>query len=515
MQITEHFLKAKLNYSSLEDRVRSIAEPSIDHGRLKQFMESIEREESQQIMDMEQLRGNYQTAYEALTHLSTSTDSQTSSSAVDSLTPAVDSQAELMLMDLSHRQANYIERAVMPGIEARTQRIKTLLTDLENGHETTIIYLHSTLRLIAAIQTDVQYRLKRDIDWMKKLSSGQNEYFHHLQQLVDLPSLYKKLVMEIMRRRESMKDFNEHLQRSMDVIEKLRAEEILKREMFMETCGLNLPPLFFKIIPSLKEKPPVVQFVTTQLEFLPEISAKDLSEDQGKGETSLSSEEDYAKIDVINDVEVDTSSTSASIIPVVDTSKTVESGAVNGEEDLQMKYKKLLDDMEQVRLENLRLKEDSSELKCAVETLKEENLKLQSVHEESIRDLMESVISQHEQQVHEDDVNARASSKSAGNGFERILECLQSDEVVKRVLADNSSDSAVIDGDSSQETVVSRPDSVVVDKSAEEAVTKVQKLVAAVGNMFRLPMISFMDFHIGDVALFMPALVNDRKVLAE
>ena len=97
-------------------------------------------------------------------------------------------------------------------------------------------------------QTDIQYKLKRDVDWMKKLISGHNEYFLHLQNITKLPFIYHHTLNEIVRRRSYNALFEGEIVSASEKISGFRTQETHQRELFMQLYGLHLPPIFFRYV---------------------------------------------------------------------------------------------------------------------------------------------------------------------------------------------------------------------------------------------------------------------------
>ena len=95
-------------------------------------------------------------------------------------------------------------------------------------------------------QTDIQYKLKRDVEWMKKLNSGHNEYFLHLQNVTKLPIVYHHTLNEIVRRRSYNALFENEVVSASEKISSFRKEETKQREAFMQSYGLHLPSIFFR-----------------------------------------------------------------------------------------------------------------------------------------------------------------------------------------------------------------------------------------------------------------------------
>lgn len=46
------------------------------------------------------------------------------------------------------------------------------------------------MRDIASIQTEIQFRLKKGLDLMRKWREGHNDYFEHLESVILLPQVF-------------------------------------------------------------------------------------------------------------------------------------------------------------------------------------------------------------------------------------------------------------------------------------------------------------------------------------
>lgn len=68
--------------------------------------------------------------------------------------------------------------------------------------------------------------------------------------------VYNALLHEISRRRQTWKTLYASLSSAHNLYTSYYTTETTQRERFMQQFGLNLPPIFLKLLPSLKEKPP-------------------------------------------------------------------------------------------------------------------------------------------------------------------------------------------------------------------------------------------------------------------
>jgi len=81
---------------------------------------------------------------------------------------------------------------------------------------------------------------------MKKLNSGHNEYFLHLQNITKLPIVYHHTLNEIVRRRSYNALFENEVVTASEKISAFRTQETKQREAFMQSYGLHLPSIFFR-----------------------------------------------------------------------------------------------------------------------------------------------------------------------------------------------------------------------------------------------------------------------------
>jgi hypothetical protein len=126
---------------------------------------------------------------------------------------------------------------------------------------------------------------------MKKWQKGHNEYFSHLEHVSKLPEAYESFLLEIVRRRAydkvdnncscsaphatkflwliRMQIFELKVRDCSNDIASFRASETSRRDVFLRSALPHLPPLFFKMVPSLNEKPPYFTPSLTAVSDLP------------------------------------------------------------------------------------------------------------------------------------------------------------------------------------------------------------------------------------------------------
>lgn len=183
---------------------------------------------------------------------------------------------ERVLAELQRRKNSQEGGHYLDQLEACARRVRDVKNEIERSQNWLLGAIYRSMRQIALLQTDIQYKLKRDVDWMKKLTQGQNEYFLHLEQIEKLPIIYQHLLNEIVRRRNYNVLFESEVIAASEKIAAFRREETRQREGFMQHYGLHLPPIFFKAIPTLKDKPPYFSPTLTDPQWLPEVSSEDV-----------------------------------------------------------------------------------------------------------------------------------------------------------------------------------------------------------------------------------------------
>ena len=194
---------------------------------------------------------------------------------------------ERVLGELQRRKnaqegAHYFEM-----LESCAKRVREAKAGVERSQNWLLGAIYRTMRQIAMLQTDIQYKLKQDVGWMKKLTQGHNEYFVHLEKIEKLPVIYHHLLNEIARRRSYNDLFEAEVIAASESISAFRSQETRQRELFMQKYGLHLPPIFFKAIPTLKDKPPYFSPTLTDPQWLPEVGYDDVNRDYITGEFSI------------------------------------------------------------------------------------------------------------------------------------------------------------------------------------------------------------------------------------
>lgn len=165
-----------------------------------------------------------------------------------------------------------MDPAFLLRMKERCRMIADFKSKLEEQREINGKSLMRVLREIAAVQTDVQFKLKKEMEWIKKwINAGGDGYFRHLCQISELPVHFEELLQEIRRRNRYNARLKGEIQGLKQRVEERRKDEILCREIFMKKTGINLPPIFLTLMPSLKDKPPAINFEEETFESLPDL----------------------------------------------------------------------------------------------------------------------------------------------------------------------------------------------------------------------------------------------------
>lgn len=175
----------------------------------------------------------------------------------------------VLLSELENRRI--VQDAEFAHLEIRCEDVITSKKLFEQTKTDMNKKMYNFMRTLSTIQSEMQNNLKQRLKLLKKYSEGHNQYFQHLENVINFPRAYEKLLIELMRRKSFNRNFEHVIMAESNHIAKLRAEETNKREQFMSSYGINLPHIFFEMIPSLKSKPPYYSPSMT-LELLPEIS---------------------------------------------------------------------------------------------------------------------------------------------------------------------------------------------------------------------------------------------------
>ena len=169
------------------------------------------------------------------------------------------------------------ELAIKPMEEccAASMKIKDIFAETKSVLTRNI---YNTLRGIAAVQTDIQFKLKKGMELMTRWRQGHNGYFQHLERIKSLPEAYATFLGEMIRRAKYTEEFESLVKTSVDTISEFRSQETSHREKFMAEMGNCLPPIFFEMVPSLIEKPPFFNASSTDRQQIPDIPIDDVQD---------------------------------------------------------------------------------------------------------------------------------------------------------------------------------------------------------------------------------------------
>lgn len=332
---------------------------------------------------------------------------------------------------------------VFQKMKSRCNFLRKLKEDFQVSRDETNALVYATLRLIAQVQSEIQFKLKREVEWFKKwLTAGGDRYFKHIRQIYMLPQCYAAMLHEMIRRnafeRALLKDVGDIQSR----IENRQATEITKREDFMKLYGVNLPPIFFKVFPTLKEKPIPVEGIDTRVtESLPDI------EEFTEPETPLHQEEQASSSKGKRDAE------------------TSMSGSLLSEREQVLQLREELDQLQS------KLRETASRSSTALDL------------------------------------------SSLANPISNLYKLVNDGEVSALLPPFPQSVSTQEDGDSpTLEVPVGEGRILQHTPALANILDRVENMILLLKRKTRYPEITFMDFQIGDIALFMPAYVNNRKI---
>lgn len=111
---------------------------------------------------------------------------------------------------------------------------------------------------VAATQTDLQFRLKKEVTWMRAHAGGRSEYINHLSRIRDLPAAYTAALNEVVRRRAFAAQYTSSVESMAAAITSMRGEETRNREAFLARYGAALPAHLLAddgVLRALRDKP--------------------------------------------------------------------------------------------------------------------------------------------------------------------------------------------------------------------------------------------------------------------
>ncbi|CAE7342681.1 unnamed protein product [Symbiodinium microadriaticum] len=250
---------------------------SVNTESLAQTVVWMEGEVSAQRMNMKELRESYHAMTERISSI---LEKVPSGSMMDSASSHMDDVADAESTDLVKALASGSRKQdseVLQPMEERCARMMESKGDIERAKNRLAEEVYRVMRQVAVIQTDIQFKLKKGMDLMKKWRHGHNGYFQHLERMQSLPEAYRDFLLEVIRRNRYTADFEELIQESVEKIKRFRDLETERRAKFMATCGSNLSPFFFDSVPSLIEKPPYFSATVTERQQLPEVTLEDVA----------------------------------------------------------------------------------------------------------------------------------------------------------------------------------------------------------------------------------------------
>jgi len=171
------------------------------------------------------------------------------------------------------------ETEVLAPMHARCAALMELKDEVARRKAALTASAAATMRAVAAVQTEIQYKLKKGLEAMKKWLQGHNSYFGHLEHVARMPTAYVAFLREVVRRKGFSEAFEARLAALVQEVHSMRAEETAARERFLREHGAHLPPVFFTMVPSLPDKPPYFSPALTEPQWLPDIDASDVPSD--------------------------------------------------------------------------------------------------------------------------------------------------------------------------------------------------------------------------------------------
>ena len=114
---------------------------------------------------------------------------------------SVHADTDSIMRELQRRKNAQEGGHIIDVMAQRSKTVKEAKNELERSQNWLVRSVYRIMRQIALLQTDIRHKLRKDVDWMKRLTAGRNEYFDHLSQIEKLPNVYNSLLNEIVRRR--------------------------------------------------------------------------------------------------------------------------------------------------------------------------------------------------------------------------------------------------------------------------------------------------------------------------
>ena len=115
----------------------------------------------------------------------------------------VDEDGDVMaLLKSLESKRKFQETDVISHMMIRCDNMMILKDSIASKKGDLIKTVFSSMKAIASVQTDIQFKLKKGLELMKKWHQGHNKYFIHLEHVAKLPESYQGLIDEIKRRHE-------------------------------------------------------------------------------------------------------------------------------------------------------------------------------------------------------------------------------------------------------------------------------------------------------------------------
>ena len=122
---------------------------------------------------------------------------------INPATTCVDEDGDVMaLLKSLESRRKFQETDVISHMAIRCDGMMILKDSIASKKGELIKTVFSSMKAIASVQTDIQFKLKKGLELMKKWHQGHNKYFVHLEHVAKLPESYQGLIDEIKRRHE-------------------------------------------------------------------------------------------------------------------------------------------------------------------------------------------------------------------------------------------------------------------------------------------------------------------------
>jgi hypothetical protein len=173
--------------------------------------------------------------------------------------------------------------------ETMVGRLKAVFAQKER----TARWLRGLLAEISRLQGDIQ-SLRVNLSLGEQAMQAERRHFSHLEHLEHLPTAYEALLLELARRRAYARLFDFKVKSAVDGIARFREEEIQARADFLRRHASHLMPVFSQIFAGMQDRPPHFQAKPLAMEArLPVVrSAELLVGEEGEKEGKEGDEEE-------------------------------------------------------------------------------------------------------------------------------------------------------------------------------------------------------------------------------